>query len=470
MDRCLADSPATLADSVVSLATTGRACDVEILTLPRRNFVPRPVTLIAPEFRVAYVALVKVLAPNLPSPSRGSEAYERHRAFGVPGDGHSFDNYLVETDIASCHEYIDHARLREELILQTMDVAASSQVIELLSEVHGSPRGLPQLMATSDTLADTYLQSMERTLLRRGWKVSRYADDFRILSKDWGSATTAIEDAAEAARSLGLVLSTEKTTVRKSSTVLTAIKEEEDFLATYLTNTEGRTEVDVLFGNLYEDPFDVTIPEGEAEQLRVAMHQLLTDWSNDDSRVERPFGRFLPFALSTLRAAEFRVTDRILEETVFRSPKLLQNVASYLIARDPEEENWETMARLCLMGRQSPWAKLWLLHVAGTLTPKSMTCWVADVDAWAAQQLSDRHEIVRSEAAWYLAGRGHACLTEEELGRLYRKARALTRPALAAACGRTKMPATKGLAKAIAQDAKVVREAFKWGEKHGVAD
>jgi hypothetical protein len=470
MDRCLGKSPATLADAVAGLGSTGRTCDVEILTLPRRNFVPRPVTLMAPEFRVAYVALVKALASNLPSGGHSSEAYEQHRAFGVPGDGRTFDDYLVETDIASCHEYIDHARLREELILQSMDVEASTHLVELLSEVHGSPRGLPQLMAASDALADAYLQSMERALLRRGWRVSRYADDFRILAKDWGSATVAIEDAAEAARNLGLVLSTEKTVVRKSSTVQAAIQQEDEFLATYLTNAEGRTEVELLFGDLYEEPSEFDVPEDEADAFRVAMHKLLLDWSNDDNRAERPFGRFLPLALLALRTADLRVNDQILEDVVFRIPILLEGVASYIIARDTEEENWETLARLCKMRRQSPWAKIWLLHTADTLPPQTMTCWVQDVDAWAVQQLTDRHEIVRSEAAWYLAARRDPNLTEDVLSRLYREARVLTRPALASACGRSKLSATKGLAKAITQDTKLVREAFKWGENQGAAD
>ena len=53
-----------------------------------------------------------------------------------------------------------------------------------------SGRGLPQLSRSSDILADTYLQVIERALLREEPLVSRYADDFKVETESWEAATT----------------------------------------------------------------------------------------------------------------------------------------------------------------------------------------------------------------------------------------------------------------------------------------
>src|SRR6266511_1904366 len=123
LDRCIADCLSDLVMTIVASSQAGSKFAVETLTMPRRGFGPRPVTITAPATRAIYRALVQVLEGHLAS-NRTHEHWESHEQFGkpeipvLPWD----EFYLVEFDIASCYEYVEHELLRDELIARTMDV------------------------------------------------------------------------------------------------------------------------------------------------------------------------------------------------------------------------------------------------------------------------------------------------------------------------------------------------------------
>ena len=109
--------------------------------------------------------------------------------------------------------------------------------------------------------------------------------------------------------------------------------------------------------------------------------------------------------------------------------------------------------------RQSPWAKLWLLTAAETFQPGQAVS--TDVGAWAHEQLADKHEVVRAEAAWYLAGQG--ILASDSHTRLYAEATSTTRPAFGAAFARSGLASTSNLAKAVRGESPLASKAFEWG-------
>jgi RNA-directed DNA polymerase len=110
------------------------------------------------------------------------------------------------------------------------------------------------------------------------------------------------------------------------------------------------------------------------------------------------------------------------------------------------------------MGRQSPWFKLWLLHAIEQIAPVTFTS-QGSLGAWMQEQMTDRHETVRAQAAWLCATRG--VLTTEKLADLYKNASVISQPALAAAAVRQgNLP--NNVVKAVSEDSALNREASKW--------
>ena len=70
---------------------------------------------------------------------------------------------------------------------------------------------MPQQSASSDLLAEAFLDRLERALLRRNLNVVRYNDDFRFNCDSWSEVIRSIETLSDEARSLGLVLNDSKT-------------------------------------------------------------------------------------------------------------------------------------------------------------------------------------------------------------------------------------------------------------------
>jgi RNA-directed DNA polymerase len=462
MDRCLSGAQSLLIEHVISSFGAGHRVNSETLTIPRRGFGPRPVTITSPVVRVVYSALVESLSSDLPTDARGSDSWEYHEKFGGPDSSVVATDYLVEFDIASCYEYIDHEQLRDELLLRTMNVGMVQYVTELLHEISGRDRGLPQLSSDSDVLADAYLEIIERDILRSGFQVSRFADDFKIPAADWGAATGIIEDAAEIARRLGLILSTEKTNIRKADTIAEAKRKELEFFATYFAEaTSALRTIDFLWAG-YGDTQILQIEPEQEDVIREALMRIFKDWYEAQPSDKPLHASFLPPALGILGDADDRIPDDWLSEAIFRRPIRLDSVCNYLLARPEMDKNWISLDRIMSMPRQSPWAKIWLLNLADRLGAIEGSS-EASVQEWAKQQLADRHEVVRSEAAWFLA----SCngVNQEDLTRIYRGASSLTRPAVAAACARLDVPESSGLMKAIKQDGKLTSAAVDWGRQ-----
>ncbi|MCM3849581.1 reverse transcriptase domain-containing protein [Pseudonocardia sp. DR1-2] len=479
--HCLRDGQQELIDATKSAYRQGRHVQTETLTAPRRGFGPRPVSISAPIDRLMYNALVQLVAEDIPDTVRTEETWKKYESVSgelVDGGGRG---YLVEFDIASCYEYIEHVDLREELVLRSLKVSESLALEEVLGALAGRSRGLPQLSAMSDRLADVYLSIMERELLRSGVDVARYADDFRAVAPSWGVANQTIEIAAEAARRLGLVLSTEKTTILRESTVGQQRADMRDFLNRMIgdgdvdnddfpwldrygeeSDEEEESESDDSDGR----DSDSDDEEKGKNDLEGLAWSILREWSSKEieSSQRALAGSFVGFAINTLRNATDRIPDDILSDSVFSSPLSLELVCRYLWVRSHEtHQNWTTLRELTEMQRQSPWAKIWLLHAVRTLSESSGEDF-DEVRSWTLEQLKDRHEVVRCLASWALANRNGGDVLET-LPELYGLASSLTRPALAAAAGRGGVDKSNATVRAIIADSRLSKVAYEWGQR-----
>jgi RNA-directed DNA polymerase len=465
MDRCLADCTVRLVDHLRSVSAAGYPVTSEVLTMPRRGFGPRPISMTTPTVRTLYRALVGSLSADLPLDSRLQEKWEAHNEFGVPVARPLDVTYLVNVDIASCYEYVEHSRLSHELIMKTSKTDEAHAIVSVLSEVTGRSRGLPQLLSASDALADIYLQVIERHMFRLGHRQSRMVDDFKFIADDWGEANQAIEDAAECARELGLVLSTEKTNVRRSDTVHKQFEQASEFLDEHFKSARESMARIFDFWNSYSDPAEEEAVSPQHEGIiKDALYLILHEWADGlgpGSPEKHLHAKYLGPALGWLVDYQERLSDKLLTEIVFHHPLKLEGVCRYLVRRRDDVSNWNSLKALTSMPRQSPWAKLWMLRVADQL-PCGNGSQRAVLD-WAVNQLDDKHEIVRSEAAWLLAGT--STINADRLAELYSRASSLTRPALAASCGRLGLQKSAGVVRALLQDTKLTKPAYEWGQR-----
>ncbi|MEW1911536.1 RNA-directed DNA polymerase [Kitasatospora sp. NPDC085895] len=467
IDRCFENCQPELATLAELILAGNVTYPYETLAMPRKRFGPRPVTIATTPARIAYQSLVNHLGDALGPRSREGDNWDKHRDFALD----SGSDYVVKFDIASFYEYVDHDILRQSVLNQSLDPASTDMLGNVLQSVIGGTRGLPQLSTPSDHLADVYIAPLERRLARDGFTVSRYVDDFTVACADWETANIIIERSAEYARSLGLVLSSEKTKINKRATLVLESHSESEFFHRYFDL--ARVELSQVFfwgdyGELIS--FDETETPDESATMQAAMWQLVNDWHStlsqtapeDIFHTEGHFRTYLASAFGWLRGYGERIPDSVMQDAVFRHPLLLVAVCGYIAARAAEdsfaEDPWESLWLLTIMGRQSAWAKIWLLNTISGL-PTSSAARYPHVMEWVTAQIEDRHETVRAEATWTAAT--HKVLSEGQMIKAYMMASPISQGAVAASMGRQGSYA-KSAVSAITGDGPLIKKAYEW--------
>ena len=128
--------------------------------------------------------------------------------------------WVVDADIHSYFDEIDHARLLSEVEKQVQD----QEILHLIrlwltvEVVDGKKRfrlrkGVPQGSPLSPLLANLFLDRLDEAMLDENLRLVRFADDFLILCRRKQSADQALEFTADLLESLRLSLNREKTRV-----------------------------------------------------------------------------------------------------------------------------------------------------------------------------------------------------------------------------------------------------------------
>lgn len=201
----------------------------EVVTARKARHGVRPVPIVGIVERVTYRALAKRILHDRDPVDRSAAAYIRfiqapiywskeglsvkdHPVFRI---FNSEVKHVVKADIAAFYQYIDHELLAGELLNLGGDFDVIQALQQFLGELTSKSFGLPQLLDPSDWLSDVYADLVERDMLRRGFAIWRFNDDFRIACLNYPEALHAIEALDDTARSVGLTLNENKTlTVR----------------------------------------------------------------------------------------------------------------------------------------------------------------------------------------------------------------------------------------------------------------
>jgi len=186
----------------------------------------RPLGIPTVRDRIVQTALCHVLEPIWEAkfadqsfgfrPGRGCKDALR-RVQGLLRTG---SKWLVDADIQSYYDSIDHDRLLAEVAKEVAD----SKVLGLIEALLGQPvmedtskwtpeEGIPQGSPLGPLLANIYLHPLDKAMGRIGWEVTRYADDLVIQCRNEGEARAALRRLRGEIASLGLTLHPEKTRV-----------------------------------------------------------------------------------------------------------------------------------------------------------------------------------------------------------------------------------------------------------------
>lgn len=473
-DVCLTNATSVISDQIATRLENGYSISSEVLAYPRKRFGIRPIVVAPLSARALYGAAVRKIQKWLPEPSRANGNWDHHKQFGLEEEV----SHIVEFDIASCYEYVDHVRLRDELALRASSAGYANLVASYLAEVQGRNHGLPQLSFESDLLADTYLDILDRRLHRQEFATSRFADDFKVLASSYDEASRVVELCSEYARELCLVLSTEKTRIVKRETAKARYVPEDQILAPYFKDaTEARRKVRAFFASDYGGGEEVEIEVDPSEIEFSAYISILSDWvqaAHDRSKAKDREARIearakaeqlhglIPSTLGVLRKYSVPVDPTWLRSIVYDNITRLEQVIKYIVAHPDGRSYWPLVHGFTQQRQQSPWLKLWLIHAAAELASDLSNEHEAKVFEWVAGQVNDRHEIVRAEAAWVLARYDRTSVSE--LLALYQLATELTRPLLAAAVSKNSSAGPQ-VVNSLKGDGRLMSEAIQWAAK-----
>lgn len=128
--------------------------------------------------------------------------------------------WIVDADVRDYFGSVDH----ERLITMVAERVSDSRVLSLIRQMlkagyvekgkrKPTPQGTPQGGVVSPLLSNIYLTPFDNEMVRRGHRLTRFADDWVVLCRTQAEAQRALKEAKEILKELGLTLHSEKTKI-----------------------------------------------------------------------------------------------------------------------------------------------------------------------------------------------------------------------------------------------------------------
>lgn len=352
-------------DFVAASAARGLLSPTTSLVAPKSDHGLRNLTVIGLDLSVLYHALVGRVRASLPQPRTD----EYQDVMGAPL-GESGTTHVLSADISAFYQYVDHGIVSDEIVSWSGDGDVAAGVFDFLAQVTGRSFGLPQVHIVSDLLAELLLDRLERKLMRGGYAVQHYSDDFRVACRSRSDAWEAWVALNEEATRMGLSLNDSKTIVRGLS----------DY-SEYLSAPDDRWnelagEVSDSFTGL--NPYTDEWIEVEADDyglLEGTARQALQLWDeNTGNRGSlRPldaivYQRIMRKALQYAHALESDAALPYLHRVITRAPFETRAASRYLRKLLPHAKVRALDSLVTQVGSSAdyllPWQTLWLVNSA----------------------------------------------------------------------------------------------------------
>ncbi len=276
----------------------------EIKYLPKKSQTLRPMAVMAISDRVIFQAVANVAAERARAVlSTISDRQSYANVLADPNSKRMFkpwkpqyqnfqrkfkslyeegNTWLVETDMAAFYETVDHEMLFKTLIdNDSLDEETKHHLETYLpvwaSAKRGEPisRGLPQGCLASDLFANIFLPKFDKELSVQEFHYLRYVDDIRLLSSTKEAVQQGLICVDRNLKTSGLLIQTNKTLVRKISSV----EDEADRLAAQLS------EVDRAIEELEDSP-ESNLLDSSTEPSLHNIAKLGGDFLEEDKNVQ----------------------------------------------------------------------------------------------------------------------------------------------------------------------------------------
>ncbi|MDQ3381569.1 MAG: reverse transcriptase domain-containing protein [Actinomycetota bacterium] len=418
----------------------------EILQVAKRGGGLRPVAAVEFGACVLYRALCDVVRPNLPTLDRSfSRKQELERA---PLEAAGCE-YVVIGDVASFYDLVDHGLLVEEIVAQSGEAEVAETLGAFLQALMGRSFSLPQVLEPSDLLSEAYIDVAERSLLRGGFDVWRFNDDFWIAARSWREANDAVEALHHDLRRIGLILNEGKTRPLSVDLYRQWLEEPE----ARWTQINEEAQVDLRGVSIYDGeegvvaaevlPHDVYI--GAAEH---ALELALSGEQEVDRLQEEVNRQLIVAALAVLEFVESPAGIDYVKRIVAHAPHITHRVGRYLMSVAPAAQG-DVVALVDDLREDagtyvSEWQATWLFeplrHVDELPGPTR---------DWVAGYVSAASDFVRGCASLLLAEK--SLIGADELAETYGTVRRAARADVVWAIARG-VPAEHRLVRAVQDD------------------
>ncbi|WP_242836759.1 reverse transcriptase domain-containing protein [Desulfotomaculum nigrificans] len=130
--------------------------------------------------------------------------------------------WVVDADLRDFFGTVHHERLID-MIAEKISDGRVLKLVRLMLEAgymdkgkkYPTPQGTPQGGVASPLFSNIYLNPFDHAMERKGYRLTRFADDWIVLCKTRVEAERALRDAKMILESLGLILHPEKTRITK---------------------------------------------------------------------------------------------------------------------------------------------------------------------------------------------------------------------------------------------------------------
>jgi hypothetical protein len=320
----------------------------ELVWMPKANLRYRPLSALPLADRVVFRGLVDELTRNVTD----LDAYSDTRATfeSEPLDDERNFTHFGFADVASFYRYVPHEVLVRRITETTGQAELARSVRAFLRGVMQADFGLPQNVGPSDQCADLVIAPVERRLVRQGFAVTRYNDDFRIAATSNRALRRGIEALQNELYAIGLTLNDAKTRILRRDAYEAHVAQLAD------DDYEAAQEIE-----------DQPTSDAQLEETRSTLSAGLRK-ARAGSRSRAQDSR----ALADVRRALKRLTrwrDPYAlargQDIVNRHPTLTQHYARYCAALVEAGQQQEVAKYLeSRFGRfiLTPWQELWLLE------------------------------------------------------------------------------------------------------------
>ncbi len=276
-------------------------------------------------------------------------------------------NYVLTADISDFYNQIYLHRVQSALESSGVEIERSRHIEEFLKNLTAKQtQGVPVGPSGSILLAEACLSDVDSFLLRKGYKHTRYVDDFRIFTADHSTAIQALCDLTE------YLYSAHRLSIQGAKTDIFSV---EKFIREELLDPEER-ELAEKFARLsemieeigipsfYSDPEEIEVtPEMENEAILETISSLFQEVVSDKA-VHLGFARYL------IRRARALRTRVILSDVLSNIEKLLpvmRDLIRYLLTVYPRSDPNQVGSVLVNLLENSdyrtiPYIQYWILY------------------------------------------------------------------------------------------------------------